>query len=145
MQLGSSKDRFHCFTRLNPCVAHCSTNSIPWVLTLKKRRVPWLRQGICPLANQYELWYENQPSTTINKIRQTQKGCIEIEEVKGFMARGKAVDYRLDEQGTLLLKDRICVPQSKEIRDSILKEAHDSLYSIHPGCTKMYQYLKARF
>jgi hypothetical protein len=42
------------------------------------------------------------------------------------MARGKAAGYRLDEQGTLWLKDRICVPRSKEIRDSILKEAHDS-------------------
>jgi hypothetical protein len=31
MQLGSLKDRFPCFTRLNPCVAHCSTDSIPWV------------------------------------------------------------------------------------------------------------------
>jgi hypothetical protein len=31
MQLDSSKDSFPCFTRLNPCVAHCSTNSIPWV------------------------------------------------------------------------------------------------------------------
>jgi hypothetical protein len=31
------------------------------------------------------------------------------------MARGKVADYRLDEQGNLWLKDRICVPQSKEI------------------------------
>jgi hypothetical protein len=31
MQLGSSIDSFPCFTRLNPCVAHCSTDSIPWV------------------------------------------------------------------------------------------------------------------
>jgi hypothetical protein len=31
MQLGSSIDSFPCFTRLNHCVAHCSTNSIPWV------------------------------------------------------------------------------------------------------------------
>jgi hypothetical protein len=31
MQFGSSKDSFPCFTRLNPCVAHCSTDSIPWV------------------------------------------------------------------------------------------------------------------
>jgi hypothetical protein len=42
------------------------------------------------------------------------------------MESGKAADYRLDEQGTLWLKDRICVPQDKGIRDSILKEAHDS-------------------
>jgi hypothetical protein len=64
MQLGFSKDSFPCFTRLNPCVAHCSTDSIPWVLTLKGRRVPWLWRGICPLANPYELWYDNQSSTT---------------------------------------------------------------------------------
>jgi hypothetical protein len=37
------------------------------------------------------------------------------------------------------------VPQDKEIRDSILKEAHDSRYSIHPGCTKMYKDLKVWF
>jgi hypothetical protein len=43
------------------------------------------------------------------------------------------------------LKDRICVPRNKEIRDSILKEAHDSRYSMHPGCTKMYKHLKVRF
>jgi hypothetical protein len=31
MQFGSSKDNFPYFTRLNPYVAHCSTDSIPWV------------------------------------------------------------------------------------------------------------------
>jgi hypothetical protein len=68
MQLGSSKDSFPCFTRLNPCVAHCSTDLIPWVLTLKGRRVPWLRGRICPLANPYELWYDNQPSTNTSVL-----------------------------------------------------------------------------
>jgi hypothetical protein len=68
-----------------------------------------------------------------------------MEEVKTLMARGKAADYRLDEQGTLWLKDRICVPQNKEIRDSILKDAHNSRYSIHPGCTTMYKDLKVWF
>jgi hypothetical protein len=65
--------------------------------------------------------------------------------VKNLMARGKAADYRLDEQGTLWLKNHICVPRSQEIRDSILKEAHDSRYSIRLGCTKMYKDLKVRF
>jgi hypothetical protein len=53
--------------------------------------------------------------TLEDQIRQAQKGCLEIEELKNLMARGKAVDYRLDEQGTLWLKNRICVPQSQEI------------------------------
>jgi hypothetical protein len=81
--------------------------------------------------------------TLEDQIWQAQKGCPEIEEVKSLMARGKAADYRLD--GTLWLKDRLCVAWNKEIRDSILKEAHDSRYSIHPGFTKMYKYLKVRF
>jgi hypothetical protein len=83
--------------------------------------------------------------TLEDQIRQAQKECPEIQEVKLLMESGKAADYRLDEPGTLWLKDRICVPQNKEIRDSILKEAHDSRYSIHPGCTKMYKDLKIRF
>jgi hypothetical protein len=83
--------------------------------------------------------------TLEDQIRQAQKGCPKIEKVKSLMERGKAADYRLDGQGTLWLRDRICVPQNKEIRDSILKEAHDSRYSIHLGCTKMYKDLKVRF
>jgi hypothetical protein len=46
-------------------------------------------------------------------IRQAEKGCPEIEEVKTLMARGKAADYHLDKQGTLWLKDRICVPRTR--------------------------------
>jgi hypothetical protein len=83
--------------------------------------------------------------TLEDQIRQAQNGCPEIEEVKNMMATGKAVDYHLDEQGTLWLKNYICVPRSKEILDSILKEAHDSRYSIHPRCTKMCKDLKVRF
>jgi hypothetical protein len=83
--------------------------------------------------------------TLEDQIRQAQRGCPEIEEVKDLMARRKAVDYRLDEEGTLWLRDHICVPQSNEIRDLILKEAHDSQYSILPSCMKMYKDLKVRF
>ena len=42
-------------------------------------------------------------------------------------------------------KGRLYVPQIKEIKDIILREAHDSAYSIHPESNKMYQDLKTRF
>jgi hypothetical protein len=42
-------------------------------------------------------------------------------------------------------KDRICVPDIESLRETILKEAHDSDYSIHPGSTKMYQDLKHKY
>jgi hypothetical protein len=43
------------------------------------------------------------------------------------------------------LKDRRCVPNITSIREQILKEAHETAYSIHPGSEKMYQDLKRRF
>jgi hypothetical protein len=39
-------------------------------------------------------------------------------------------------------KDQVCVPEIDSFRETILKEAHDLDYSIHPGSTKMYQDLK---
>jgi phage terminase large subunit GpA-like protein len=51
----------------------------------------------------------------------------------------------MDEQGTLWFGKRICVPKVKSIRESILREAHDSAYSIHLGSTKLYLDLKETY
>jgi hypothetical protein len=45
----------------------------------------------------------------------------------------------------LWYKKRLCVPEVIEIRELILREAHDSTYSIHPESTKMYHDLKSRY
>jgi hypothetical protein len=37
------------------------------------------------------------------------------------MKEGKSEDYRLDEQGTVWLKERICVPQDKALLEQIMK------------------------
>jgi hypothetical protein len=42
-------------------------------------------------------------------------------------------------------KDRLCVPNVQSIRELILKEAHETTYSIYPGSEKMYQDLKKKF
>jgi hypothetical protein len=54
------------------------------------------------------------------------------------------MEFTEDEQGTIWFKDRICVPEIDNLREIILKEAHDSDYSIHPRSTKMYQDLKLK-
>ncbi|CAO2148692.1 unnamed protein product [Urochloa humidicola] len=78
-------------------------------------------------------------------IRKAQKECAEIKKLIESIGKGVALDYRIDDQGTVWLKDRICVPRDEEIRKTILTEAYQSRYSIHPGCTKMYHDLKSRF
>jgi len=54
-------------------------------------------------------------------------------------------NFDIDKTGTLIFKDRMCVPNNEEIKEMILGEAHKSKLSIHPGTTKMYQDLKKMF
>jgi hypothetical protein len=78
-------------------------------------------------------------------IRKGQLEDAKIQEIKEQIKEDKAPGFSIDDQGTLWYKKRICVPEIKEIGESILREAHDSAYSIHPGSTKMYHDLKSRY
>jgi hypothetical protein len=84
-------------------------------------------------------------STLEQDIRKGQNTDEKIAEYKKLITLGKVLNFRKDEQGTVWLKNRIFVPEIKELRETILREAHDSAYSIHPGSTKMYQDLKQRY
>jgi hypothetical protein len=57
----------------------------------------------------------------------------------------KGKDFWEDAKGVVCFKDRLCVPDIKSIRELILKEAHETSYSIHHASEKMYQALKKRF
>jgi hypothetical protein len=79
------------------------------------------------------------------EIRKGQLEDIEIKEIRETMEKGKAPDFTEDDQGTIWFRNRICVPDVRDLRKTILREAHDSTHSIHPGSTKMYQDLKQRY
>jgi hypothetical protein len=65
-----------------------------------------------------------------------------LKEIRQLIRDNKTSDLSEDSQGTLWLGKRIRVPNLKPIQESILREALDSAYSIHPGSTKMYKDLK---
>jgi hypothetical protein len=76
------------------------------------------------------------------------KGQLEDEKLKEIAKNveiGKAPRFSKDANGTLWFGKRICVPEVKAIRDTILWEAHESAYSIHPESTKMYLDLKEKY
>jgi hypothetical protein len=68
-----------------------------------------------------------------------------IQEIKRNIKEGKSPGFTEDDQGVLRYTDRICVLDVKEIRNLILWEAHDSIYSIHPRGNNMYQNLKVSY
>jgi hypothetical protein len=68
-----------------------------------------------------------------------------ISEIRQLTLEGKDKDFQEDVEGVIWFKDRLCVPNVQSIRELILKEAHETAYSIHPGSEKMYQDLKKKF
>lgn len=59
--------------------------------------------------------------------------------------RGGGGDFRVDGNGVIRFGKRVCIPDVPELKKSILEEGHMSGLSIHPGDTKIYQYLKKLF
>jgi hypothetical protein len=81
-------------------------------------------------------------------LQEIQKGQLEdekIQEIKCNMKKEKSPGFSEDEEGVLWYKGRICVPNIKELKDKILRDAHESLYSFHPGGNKMYHDLKVTY
>jgi hypothetical protein len=82
--------------------------------------------------------------TLLQEIRKGQIGDAKIQEIKDLITEGRGPKFMEDEQGTIWFKGQICVPEIDSLRETILKEARDSDYSIHSGSTKMYQDLKQK-
>ncbi|KAK1620721.1 hypothetical protein QYE76_026238 [Lolium multiflorum] len=67
-----------------------------------------------------------------------------VEEMRRI-DEGRQSEFHRGESGSLWFQKRICVPDIAEIKEVILREAHQTPYSIHPGSTKMYMDLKELF
>jgi hypothetical protein len=83
-----------------------------------------------------------------NLLQEIQTGQVEdekIQEIKRNIKEEKSTGFSEDEEGVLWYKGRICVPNIKELKDKILREAHEFAYSIHRGGNKMYHHLKATY
>ena len=77
-----------------------------------------------------------------NKIKGKQFTDEKLIQIRDMVLRGEAKEAKIDEEGVLRIKGRVCVPRIDDLIRTILTEAHSSKYSIHPGATKMYRHLK---
>jgi hypothetical protein len=81
-------------------------------------------------------------------LQEIQRGQLEdekVQEIKRNIKEEKSPSFSEDDEGVLWYKGRICVPNIKELKDKILREAHESAYSIHPRWNKMYHDLKTTY
>ncbi|MCI38351.1 hypothetical protein A2U01_0059579, partial [Trifolium medium] len=64
---------------------------------------------------------------------------------RDLIVRGTTTEFKMGPDNILRCNGRVCVPDAKDLRNTILEEAHKSKLSIHPRATKMYQDLRKDF
>ena len=121
-----------------------------------------LQVSRCPLAREFQTLANN-----FMRIEENEKGrflsCVEARSsfldkinckkfndeklirIRDKVLRGEAKEAKIDEEGVLRIKGRVCVPRVDDLINTVLIEAHSSRYSIHLGATKMYLDLKQHF
>ncbi|EOY08653.1 DNA/RNA polymerases superfamily protein [Theobroma cacao] len=81
----------------------------------------------------------------LNQIRELQKSDDWLKQEVQKLQDGEASEFRLSDDGTLMLRDRICVLKDDQLRRAILEEAHSSAYALHLESTKMYRTIKESY
>ena len=80
-------------------------------------------------------------STIVESIKKAQEEALEGDNRKEERL-GKTLEFGMNGQGLKVFQNRIWVPKMGGMRDLLMEEAHKTMYSIHPGSTKMYRDLK---
>ena len=81
----------------------------------------------------------------LNQVLKEQKNDEKISTIVSQIREGKEIEFLVMENGSLYYKDWVCVPNDSELKKSILEEAHNGSFAMHPSITKMYQDLKVLY
>ncbi|XP_021631842.1 uncharacterized protein LOC110629236 [Manihot esculenta] len=81
----------------------------------------------------------------LQQIKEAQKEDTGIALWTRQVQEERKQKHVISDDGYLYYGNIICVPNIGELKQSILTEAHNSPYVIHPDSTKMYQDLKAHY
>lgn len=89
-------------------------------------------------------------STLVEEIKVAQPRASSLAKLmdvacKGKVSEGKAKESMVDFEGVLRCGVCLCVPDVDGLRQRVLREAHHSIYTIHPGTNKMYRDIKTLY
>ena len=77
--------------------------------------------------------------TLQDRIKETQRTDKFLKTMRARAQEGSIRGFAIDANGTLLFEGRLCVPKDEDLRQEIMREAHNTPYTAHPGGTKMYR------
>ena len=74
-----------------------------------------------------------------------QKNDVELQKKVQMVRDCDKTDFSVKEDGSLYFQNRLCVPNDKELNKKLLFEAHNTVFTMHPGGNKMYHDLKQHY
>ena len=81
----------------------------------------------------------------VDQIRAGQLQDPHMIKLKEEIEKGKKVEFQIRDDGMIVKRQRMCVPEYGELKRDIMEEAYSSAYAMHPGSTKMYRTLKEHY
>ena len=78
-------------------------------------------------------------------IIDAQKNDEEMQKKVRMVKDGDKTYFSIKEAESLYFRNRLCVPGDKELKKKLLFEAHNMVFTMHPGSNKMYQDLKQHY
>ena len=122
-------------------LAHIRIAYVSLLLDMKTMRISLVYDGYGALIESFTV----RP-TFFYQIRSKQMQDYElVEEVHKIMNGDIGENFRITQDGVLTMKSRVCVLDVKDLRRSIMEEAHYLTYAMHSGSIKMYQIIKESY
>ena len=75
-------------------------------------------------------------------IIDAQKNDEELQKKLQMVRDGDKTEFSDKEAGSLYFQNKLCVPDEKEPKKKLLFEAHNMVFTMHPGGNKMHQDMK---
>ena len=75
-------------------------------------------------------------------IIDAQKNDIKLQQKIHFVKYGSKTKYSMEEDGGIYHKGGLCVSTDKGVKNKLLHETHNTVFTMHPKGNKMFQDLK---
>lgn len=63
-------------------------------------------------------------SGVLEGIRESERTDLELVDYLALINQGRVGDFKIDDNGVIKFRDKICVPEVPELKKSILQEGH---------------------
>ncbi|KAJ9545153.1 hypothetical protein OSB04_024860 [Centaurea solstitialis] len=80
-----------------------------------------------------------------NQILEAQEEALKAENLKKETLHQLEKELVVRSDGVRYFKDRVWIPKVDQLRSTIMDEAHQTKFSVHPGADKMYMGLKEHY